>query len=195
MSQLLQIGVDKVLSACRAGAAEAAGALSRTLSELTLTIEEPQKLDFNALPDGFAGPGLAVLLLEGTAGAVVLLPESSGLVPPWCAEPDATGESKLATLAQELGMILLPEECCPQDFKAARVKHLAGALARGGVADGAAMIPMPLTAAGGAKGYAYLIWPAMHPTAMIGAGTAKPKPKAEASAKPAAAVAPAGAAR
>ena len=64
-------------------------------------------------------PGLAVVLTVGSQAALFALPASSGLLPEWTADPDPTGQSKLTTLARELGMILLPEDYTPEDFKAA----------------------------------------------------------------------------
>ena len=123
--------LDSVLDACQAGAPEAAEALSRALdAELQFTPGQAANLDLDALPDGLDGPGLVVVLTVGEAAALMLLPESSGLIPAWYADPDPTDISKLMTLAQELGMLLLPEEFMPDDFKAARVPHLGEALRR-----------------------------------------------------------------
>ena len=82
---------------------------------------------------GPAGPGLAVLLTVGSEGAIALLPESSGLLPEWYQKPDATGTSKLATLAQELGMLLTPEQFLPDAFCAAYVPNLGEVLTRANV--------------------------------------------------------------
>jgi len=101
----------QVVATATRGAAEAADALARGLDAAGVQIEvgEAGVVDLKALPEGFDGPGLAVVRMVGTAGVLALVPESSGLLPAWCSAPDATGESKLTTLAQELGMILLPE--------------------------------------------------------------------------------------
>ncbi len=181
--------IGDVVAACKAGATEAESALGRALDgKFKLAVGRPGSLDPNNLPEGFDGPGLAVVLIVGKAAALFMLPETSGLVPSWCAAPDATGQSKLTTLAQELGMILLPESVTPDDFKAARVKNLAGALARGTVASGAAMVPFELSGSKGPAATAMLVWPAGNPGGVIGAGAgpAEGKPQAAAPAKPAA---------
>jgi len=166
--------VDQVVAACQTGSDEAAEAFSRALdAQFSLAVGEPGTVDVDQLPDDMAGPGLAIMLICGESAALVLLAESSGLVPGWCADPDPTGESKLTTLAQELGMILLPEEFMPDDFKTATVKHLGGAARRGGLGDGAAIVPLELSAAGGKSGTASLVWPVPKPAMVI--GTAKPK--------------------
>lgn len=176
MAELTPEIVDQVLAACRAGAEEAAEAFGRTLdAQIAVSVGESGTVDLGALAEELSGPGLAVVLTVGGAGALILLPESSGLVPEWYAQPDATGESRLSTLAQELGMLVLPEALMPEDFKAARVKNLAGALRRGGVGQGAAAIALTLSA-GDKQGIARLVWPAPKPSAVIGTGGGKPKP-------------------
>ena len=148
MAELTPDMAADVVEACKKGADEAAEAIGRSLDAvgMKVTVGESGTVDTKALPDAMAGPGLAVVMILGEAAVLALLPESSGLVPSWCAEPDATGESKLTTLAQELGMILLPEAFMPDDFKAGWVKNLSGAIARGCVADSAALVPLELTA-------------------------------------------------
>ena len=172
--------VGEVVEACKAGVDEAVEAFGRGIdAEVKLTVGEPRTVDMKALPDELSGSGLAVVMIVGSEAALLILPDASGLVPEWTANPDPTGQSKLTTLAQELGMILLPEAYMPEDFKAAWVKTLSGALARGGVADGAALVPLEIEGPDEKRGQASLIWPANRPAAVIGAGAAKPEPKPE----------------
>ena len=168
MAELTLDIVPEVVASCKAGAEEAAVALGRGLdTEVRLSVGEPGSIDGQSLPEGLSGPGLAIVLTVGTTGALLLVPESSGVLPPWYGEPDPTGESKLATLAQELGATLLPEEYMPGDFKAARVGSLTDALTRGGVSDGAASLPLELERPEGTRATAHLIWPAVSPAAVI----------------------------
>jgi flagellar motor switch/type III secretory pathway protein FliN len=131
------------------------------------------------------GPGLMVLLnLEGSA-ALLTLPEVSGLLPDWYDQPDAAGQKILATLAKELGAMVLPEAYAPEGFKAAHVANLAKAVVRGGVTDGAGVLPLQLTAPSGEQGTLTLIWPADSPGDVFPAPTpaksaAPPPPKAPA---------------
>jgi len=183
--------VEEVVETCKAGVDEAVEAFGRGIdAEVRLTVGDPETVDMKALPDGFSGGGLTVVMIVGSEAALLILPDASGLVPEWTADPDPTGQSKLTTLAQELGMILLPEAYMPEDFKAAWVKTLSGALARGGVADGAALVPLEIEGPDGRRGRASLIWPASKPAAAIGAGAAKPEPKPEKKPKPAPAAKP-----
>jgi len=185
MAELTPQIVADVVAACKSGADEAAGALSRALdTQVTLSVGEPGKVDMQALPDGFAGGGLAVVMTVGGSAALLLLPESSALVPSWCAAPDPTGQSKLATLAQELGMILLPEQFTPEDFKAAWVQSLTGAIRGGGISDGATMLPLELSAEV-KQGEMLLVWPASKPGGVLGAGSSTPKPESRPKPEPA----------
>ena len=140
---------------------------------IQITPGEAATLDLEALPEQLDGPGLVFVLKTGDVAALVLLSESTGLVPEWCASPDATGKSKLTTLAQELGMVLLPEEFMPEDFLAQRVSNLAEALRRGEVATGAGLIPLEITSEK-KTGSLYLIWPAAKPADVL-----DPEPVAE----------------
>src|SRR5262249_41126744 len=85
---------------------------------------------------------------------------ASELLPDWYANPDPTGKSKLTTLAQELGMLVLPEAFMPESFEAAHVSHLGQAVERAGVAVGASVVPLELTAESGKQGVLYVVWPA-----------------------------------
>lgn len=190
MSEFSPNIVAAVVQACQQGADEAGAALTRTLDAgIKLTVGQPQSVPMAKVHEELAGPGLAIVLTVGGAGAVVLLPSSSGLVPGWCAEPDATGKAKLTTLAQELGMLLLPEEFMPEDFAAGCVGNLSQALTAGEAAADAAIVPLELHKGDIAK-VMYLVWPVAKPGAVVSGGGAPPKPAAApqpAPAKPAAA--------
>ena len=178
MADLTPEIIDDVLAACNAAAAEIGEAFGRALdARIAASVAGHRTFTSTALPEEFSGPGLAVVLTVGSAGAIVLLPEKGGLVPAWCADPDPTGQSKLTTLAQELGMTLLPEQFMPEDFRTAHVRSLAGAVGRGGVTDGAACVSLELAAAG-RTGVAWLIWPVPKPAAVVGLAKSKPEPKA-----------------
>lgn len=129
MSELTPELAPEVVTACEAGAEEAIGALGRSLDgEFTLTVGEAGSYSPDDAPEGFDGPGLAIMMKFGDEGVTALLPESSGLLPDWYADPDATGMSKMSTLAQELSMLFMPETMMADDFEAARVGNLKEAL-------------------------------------------------------------------
>ncbi len=167
MSELTPELAADVVAACEAGAEEAAGALSRSLdSEFALSVGEAGSYSSDSAPEGFDGPGLAVLMKFGDVGVAALLPESSGLLPDWYADPDPTGESKLGALAQELSMLLVPETLMADDFQAARVENVAEALSSAEVAADAALVPLELSA-GDKKSQLSLIWPLASPAGLL----------------------------
>lgn len=186
----------EIATACQAGTAEASQALSRALDgSLTLAFEATGTWSelSSKLP---AGAGLAIVLHTDAGSALFLVPEASGFLPTWYAAPDPTGTSKLMTLAQELGMLLLPEAYMPLDFAAGKVADCGLALQRGGVvaeamaATGAASLTIT---ANGQTHPVFLLWPVPQPKTVLEApkpapappATAKQAPKVVASAPPA----------
>ncbi|MFI4876641.1 MAG: FliM/FliN family flagellar motor switch protein [Blastopirellula sp. JB062] len=148
---------EQVVAACEAGKDEASEALSRALdSPMTLAVGEAGAYSAAVAVEE---EGLAIVLKVDLEAAIVLIPASSGLLPDWYADPDPTGESKLATLAQELGMLLLPEDFMPLDFKAGKIDNLRSGLKKAGCGDHAACVSLPLTGERG-SGEALLVWPA-----------------------------------
>jgi flagellar motor switch/type III secretory pathway protein FliN len=174
--------MEQVLTTCREGAGEAAEAFTRALdAEVTVAVGDGETLDSPKLPDDFSGPALVVVLHVESEGALVAIPKSSGLVPEWCDDPDPTGQSKLTTLAQELGMILLPEDYMPMEFQSGMVDDFSQALQRGELAEGAAMIPLEIARKeDGATGAAVLLWPIARAGEVIPAAEEK-EPETEAS--------------
>jgi flagellar motor switch/type III secretory pathway protein FliN len=169
MPELTPEIVAKVADACRAGVEDVAAAFSRiTEVETTLSVGDPSSFDTRGLAEGGNVASLVVVLKVGGRGALVVLPESSGLVPDWCADPDPTERSKLATLARELGAIVLPEDYQAEGSAAGRVDDLAAALIRGGLAGPACMVPLELRTADGREAQVRLIWPLDHPDAVLG---------------------------
>lgn len=156
-----------VIAACQANAAEVAAAFSRVFdTPLELAVGRAATWVPSNMPSGYSGPGLLVQLKIGAAAALVAIPESSGLIPAWYAAPDLSGAGKLATLAQELGMLVLPEQFMPEDFAAQRVSSLAAALQRSDLPVSAAAVDLTLSAADGRQALATLLWPAKNPAAV-----------------------------
>ena len=158
----------QIVEACKASVQALSAALSQALDQqISVTVGDAASIDLKALPAGLAGQGLAVLLeMEGKA-AVLAIPEGDGFLPAWCAKPDATGRAKLATLGQEAGLLLLPEQYTAQSYRAAFLPNLGAALARGGVPGGAARVPLSLSRPDGRQVEAALIWPVTKPAALL----------------------------
>lgn len=178
MTHLGTASVDDVAAACNTGALEIGAALSRLIgATMEVGIGDAAEITPSAPPAELQGPGLMVMLtLQGSA-ALVAFPESYGLLPAWHCEPDATGKSVLTTLAQELGMLVLPEQLMPEGFQAARVANLAEAIERGVAASEAKLLPLTLKAPSGKQAVMSLIWPANSPDAVY---AAEPSPASEA---------------
>jgi len=165
--------VEAVLSASRAGAQEAAGALKRTFDiGLEAAVGEAGTMDSLAKQLDIGRAGLVVVLkMQGEAALITIAGEK--LVPPWSIVPDPTGQSKLGTLAQELGMNLYPDSWMPEDFVIHWVANLSEALKRGGVTIDGAVIPISLSENGQTVGSIGLVWPATRPEALL---PSKPPP-------------------
>jgi flagellar motor switch protein FliN/FliY len=158
----------EVVAACRAGADEIGASLSRALDSplMGITIGAAVTYDAAQPPEGFDGPGLAIVLQFGEVGAAAFLPESSGLLPEWYANPDPTGRSKLSTLAQELGMLLVPASLMVDEFHAVRITDLSETLAKADRAADAAMVPLGLKS-DARQGQLSLIWPLAKPGELL----------------------------
>jgi flagellar motor switch protein FliN len=158
---------QQVLAACRKNAAEAAAALSRAFeAPVEIDSERIETFNYAGSDPDWNGPGLILIFRSEGKAAVASLAASSGLLPAWARSPDASGLSKLATLAHELCDALLPAEHPAQDFAASYVEHLAEAMARGGIASGAGAIHC-LLKSGEKTGTMRLVWPAMSPEAIL----------------------------
>ena len=178
MGKLATTHFDVLLNSSRQGAAGAADALGRLLEQkLTLAVGEPTNFLLAALPDSMIGPGLLAALMVGDEGALVVLAESSGMIPAWCAAPDASGKSRLDTLAQELGIELLPPDLSPQRAETVHVSNLVEALRRAQLANGASAIPLQLKTADNHSATAWLLWSAAQPLAALATSQMSPPPR------------------
>ncbi len=159
--------IEQVVAACQAGQGEAALAFRRTFDGAAeLTVGESGAFNVDQLPAEFGGAGLILALRVGTESALVVLPESGGLVPAWCRQPDTTGKGKLATLAVELGMLLLPESFSTTDGTARYVRDLGAAMRRAGFSANAARVAIQVQS-GTESGILSLIWPASQADAAL----------------------------
>jgi flagellar motor switch protein FliN len=168
MSELTPEIVGEVITACRSAADEIVASLSRALDGqfIGVTIGEAGTYDAQHPPEGFDGPGLAIVLQFGEVGAVALLPESCGLLPAWYSNPDPTGRSQLSTLAQELGMLLMPPTLMVDEFHGLQIGKMAETLAKAEPAAGATLVPLVLKS-GDKQGQLSLIWPLAKPGQLL----------------------------
>lgn len=146
--------------ACRASADEINAAMMRAFDNefVGATVADAAAYDPAAAPDGFDGPGLAIVFRCGDSAAVAVLPESSGMLPSWYVQPDATGKSRLSTLAQELSMLLLPASHIADEYVPTPLDSVASALERAEVAAGAMHVSVALKQ-GAKEGSWSVLWP------------------------------------
>jgi flagellar motor switch/type III secretory pathway protein FliN len=168
MSELNVSSVDSFIEAVKTGAEESASAFARTFeTTITLAPKEGGEFSVERFSENLNEKGLALLLQVGTQGIAVLIPSSTGLVPDWCDEPDATGKSKLSTFAQEWGMNLAPEDFFPEDFKAGVIPNLSQGLLRAMPELDAGYVELTLGKPDGASAAAYIVWALSEPDKLL----------------------------
>ena len=171
LSDLTPDIAPQVLEACTQNAEEAASALGRAFDgEFVLKPGEAATLAADAPPEGLSGGGYALVLKFGESGVLAALGADSGLVPDWVKEPDATGQSKLDTLAQELSMLLVPEDLMAEATPTGWVADFTAALTAGEPAEGAALLPIEVVQ-GETLGVLHLVWPLGKPDAVFEAAS------------------------
>ncbi len=131
-----------VVAVCRESADEIVATLTRAFDARLggVAIQEATIYNAQQPPDGFQGAGLAIVFRVGEHSAVAVLPESSGLLPPWYRAPDPTGKSLLSTLAQELSMLLLPAAIVSDEFHIVALEPLGAKLAQAELAAEASLV-------------------------------------------------------
>jgi len=171
MSQLGPQIADQILNACRRGAAEASKTLSAVLKrEVAIEAADARPIGAADEVSDMHGPGLAIVLRVGDTGVLLLLGESTGLLPDWYANRDTTSTQKLSSLAEQLGDQLLPDELSPTATNVGHVPDLAEAIKRGELATHAHEIPLHLTSPD-KQGTFRMIWPVARLDAVFATGT------------------------
>ncbi|MGL6195726.1 MAG: FliM/FliN family flagellar motor switch protein [Thermoguttaceae bacterium] len=147
------------MTAITNGAGEAASAFSRTFDkDVTFSAGSGGTLNLDKLKSDFSGSGVAMTLQTGDKAILILVPASTGLIPDWCKNPDATGKSKLSTLAQELGMNVAPDDFFPEECRAQMVPNLAEAAENGKIGENPGFAELIINASG-TKTTAIILWP------------------------------------
>jgi len=159
--------IDEVKQACEATASEAAEAFSRAFDQaMSLSIGDGQSISPEDDLSDLAQPGLLIVLKVEDQAAILPISVASGLLPVWYDNPDPTGESKLSTLGQELGMTLLPESFMAMEFEVFAVDDLAVSIKSGGFADSPAKLSLNLNA-GGFDHHIEMYWPIANPAGLV----------------------------
>jgi len=126
-----EFNVEAVLQCLSEGREEIEATFKRALDVFgTLNLEDVQRGNWACvLPSDWGKEGGLHVRFQLKQGEVhIALPESSGLLPNWINHPDATGEARLATLAQELSILLFPPDWSIVSSEARAVACLGTAL-------------------------------------------------------------------
>lgn len=135
----------EIAATFRQGASEAAEAWQRAFGvAVEFTFRDAVDVLSQVSLDAWNNPGLAVILQQASGAIVLLVADAAAVFPDWLAQPDATAKSKLATLAQELGMIALPESLMPVGEQAIRIENLQEALLRCQPVGGQDALPLTI---------------------------------------------------
>ena len=149
----------QVVAQCQVAAGEIGQAFTRALGhQIEASVGEPILLCDLEPPEQLQSPGVIVTLHFGPVAMAIVVPQTGGLLPRGYDSGDPVAQSKLTSLAQELGMLVLPEALLAEDVQGFCVADLAGALGEGGLADGACAISLSLNSSGKQVG-ALIIWP------------------------------------
>lgn len=168
---------SEVLSAAKSGLGEASEAASRAFGmPVKVTAQSASPFLPDLLGPEYMAGGLAVVLKTDIGGALLLIPETSGILPAWYAKPNDSQTSQLATLAQEWGMTLWPDSAMPSDFSAARVNSLREAVVKGSVGPDAGAVSFAVTS-GELTAPMMLIWPIENTDEVLKSDPPKDTPK------------------
>lgn len=170
-------------AACEAAKADIAECVGRALDQtVELTVGEPATFDTATPPDGLKGPGLGLMLQFQGRGVAFLISKATGVVPEWAANPDPTGKSKLATLAQELAELAKPDSLTSDDSSVGWLPDILLAITKSEPAEQAALIPLELSGEA-ASGTLWMLMPLLKVDQFIAEAepaAESPKPEAKA---------------
>lgn len=125
MTQFTHTQIGRTIDTCREHLVEIAESFRTALDcEIRLSAGEPTQVSESAagLSD-FQVAGLAVSLVVGDEGLLVLIPHSLPL-PAWHRQPDISQNNRLQTFAQELSLHLLPADLLAERYVALPTENL-----------------------------------------------------------------------
>jgi flagellar motor switch protein FliN/FliY len=110
MTQLTDAQIERTIDTCREHLEELAETFRASLDcEIRLSAGELSAPGESGGLADFQGPGLAVAMVVGEQGLIVLIPQSLPL-PAWYREPNLAQNNRLQTFAHELSLRLLPAD-------------------------------------------------------------------------------------
>jgi flagellar motor switch protein FliN/FliY len=123
MAQLTAEQIQRTIEACRAHLAEMGETFRAHLDcDVRLSAAEPRPYAADAV-SAFEGPGLAVSLVLGEQGLLLLIPEPIPL-PAWYRQPGISENNRLQTFAHELSLQLLPADLQADRYSARAAANL-----------------------------------------------------------------------
>ncbi len=124
MTQFTDAQIQRTIDTCREHLVEVAESFRTALGcEIRLSAGEPTPVGESSGLADFQVPGLAVSLVIGDEGLLVLIPHSLPL-PAWYREPDLSQNNQLQTFAQELSLHLLPADLEAERYLALSTENL-----------------------------------------------------------------------
>src|SRR5579859_6974084 len=124
MTQLTDAQIQRTLDTCREHLVEIAETFRTTLGcEIRLSAGEPSGVAGSGGLADFQTPGVAIAIVVGEQGLMVLVPQTLPL-PAWYREPDIAQNNRLQTLAHELTRHLLPAELQSERYLAIPTENL-----------------------------------------------------------------------
>ncbi|NMC21806.1 MAG: FliM/FliN family flagellar motor switch protein [Thermogutta sp.] len=153
MRSLLPDDFPGIIQSVREGAAEIAGAFLRGIDVAVRIKDSDLKALEGAELPGISGAGVEVFLGTGggAEGAVLWASLPKEAQSAWLEAPDATGEARLATLAQELSVLLLPADCAGEKAETRFHPDLAAATSRLSTAETTRVLEIPCEITAGEK--------------------------------------------
>jgi flagellar motor switch protein FliN len=178
MSSFGPESIHDVVNTCQANLDEIGSALGRALGDkCSLSIGPAATFDPATHLAGLEGPGLALVMRIGGSALVALLSEATGVLPAWYRNPGPTGTSQLATLAQELSMLVVPDGVEVENSGFAQFESVAQTILAAGPHASAARVPL-LMRLGDHQATLHLVWPLLAPEKLQAQPLSAPAPTA-----------------
>jgi flagellar motor switch protein FliN/FliY len=142
MTQLTDEQIQRTIDTCREHLVEVAESFRTALGcEIRLSAGEPSPVGAASDLADFQVPGLAVSMVVGEEGLLVLIPHSLPL-PAWYRQPDISQNNRLQTFAQELSLHLLPADLLAKRYLAIPTENLIEVAQNAHAASSAKMVEL-----------------------------------------------------
>lgn len=157
------IDINLILRCFEDGRDEIEASFRRTFEKFGKSGEftvQPWREGLQACP---TGRGLVIRFAVADRGVLLVVPDPGELIPAWADSPDPTGAAKLATLAQELAILLFPPEWTVGEASASVVPSVLEAVESAQPTDATVAAIVAITQSDGTRGSLWLIAPIASP--------------------------------